>query len=116
MSWLTATYLVACQERDIEARAAAIASEQSVECPLEAIGEQRILDEIVARVIGIAPSGDGRFRVDVAIAAQTIGTNPVQFSNMVFGNASLWDDVTFAGLIVPDDVLSLFPGPRHGIA
>ena len=116
MSWLTATYLVTCEERDVAARAAAIASEQSVECPLEAIGEQRILDEIVARVTAIEPAGPGQFRVDVAIAAQTIGANPVQFINMVFGNASLWDDVAFAGLDVPDDVLALFPGPRHGIA
>jgi S-methyl-5-thioribulose 1-phosphate isomerase len=116
MSWLTATYYVTCAERDIAARAEAIASEQSVECPLEAIGEQRIHDEIVAKVRAIAPAGPGRFRVDVAIAAQTIGANPVQFINMVFGNASLWDDVSFAALDVPDDVLALFPGPRHGIA
>ena len=116
MSWLTARYLVTCAERDVAARAAAIASEQSVECPLEAIAEQRILDEIVARVISIEPAGPGRFRVDVAIAVQTIGANPVQFVNMVFGNASLWDDVSFTGLDVPDDVLALFPGPRHGIA
>jgi ribulose-bisphosphate carboxylase large chain len=116
MAWLTATYIVACAEADIAARAAAIASEQSVECPLEAIGDARILDEIVARVRTIEPAGPGRFRVDVAIAAQTIGTNPAQFINMVFGNASLWDDVTFAGLAVPDDVLARFPGPRHGIA
>ena len=95
-SWLKASYVVACDERDIAARADAIASEQSVECPLEAISEQRILDEIVARVTSIEPAGPGRFRVDVAIAAQTIGANPVQFINMVFGNASLWDDVQFA--------------------
>jgi ribulose-bisphosphate carboxylase large chain len=113
---LIASYIVACAEQDVEARAEAIASEQSVECPLEAITERRILDEIVARVTSIAPAGPGRFRVDVAIAAQTIGTNPVQFNNMVFGNASLWDDVQFAGLDVPDDVLAMFPGPRHGIA
>jgi ribulose-bisphosphate carboxylase large chain len=115
-TWLTATYIVACAEKDVRARAEAIASEQSVECPLEAIAEQRILDEIVARVTSIAPAGEGRFRVEIAIAAQTIGANPVQFVNMVFGNASLWDDVQFAGLEVPDDVLALFPGPRHGIA
>src|SRR5277367_5925823 len=113
---LTATYIVACAESEIAARAEAIASEQSVECPLEAIADQRILDEIVARVTAIAPAGPGRFRVDVAIATQTIGSNPVQFSNMVFGNASLWDDVQFVALEVPDSVLALFPGPRHGIA
>jgi ribulose-bisphosphate carboxylase large chain len=60
MSWLTATYLVESEPDRIEARAAAIASEQSVECPLEAIGEQRILDEIVARVDAIEPAGPGR--------------------------------------------------------
>jgi len=114
--WLTASYLVACAERDVAARAAAIASEQSVECPLEAITEQRIRAEIVARVTAIEPAGPGRFRVDVAIAAQTIGANPVQFVNMVFGNASLWDDVQFAGFDLPPEVLALFPGPRHGIA
>jgi ribulose-bisphosphate carboxylase large chain len=116
VSWLTATYLVTCAERDVADRAAAIASEQSVECPLEAITEGRILDEIVARVSSIEAAGPGQFRVKVAIAAQTIGANPVQFINMVFGNASLWDDVTFVDLAVPDDVLSLFPGPRHGVA
>ncbi len=115
-NWLTAAYLVTCTEAEIAARAEAIASEQSVECPLEAITEQRILDEIVARVTSIVPAGPGRFRVEVAIAGQTIGTNPVQFINMVFGNASLWDDVQFAGLEVPADVLEMFPGPRHGIA
>ena len=116
MSRLIATYLVTCAERDVAARAAAIASEQSVECPLEAITEQRILDEIVARVASIEPAGPGKFRVEVAIAAQTIGANPVQFINMVFGNASLWDDVAFVDLAVPEDVLALFPGPRHGVA
>jgi ribulose-bisphosphate carboxylase large chain len=114
--WLTAAYLVSCEERDVAARAAAIASEQSVECPLEAIGEQRILDEIVARVTSIAPAGPSRFRVEVAIAAQTIGRNPAQFVNMVFGNASLWDDVRFVGLDVPVGALTMFPGPRHGVA
>ena len=116
MSWLVATYLVESEPRQIEARAAAIASEQSVECPLEAIDDPRILDEIVARVAAIEPAGPGRYRVDVQIAAQTIGDNPAQFVNMVFGNASLWADVALVDLSLPDDVLGRFPGPRHGIA
>jgi ribulose-bisphosphate carboxylase large chain len=115
MTWLTARYMVESDAANIESRALAIASEQSVECPLEAIGEQRILDEIVARVEAIESVVPGRYRVDVAIAAQTIGTNPAQFINMVFGNASLWENVQFVDLSVPDDVLTMFPGPRHGI-
>jgi len=116
MSWLTATYLVESEPERIEARAAAIASEQSVECPLEAIGDARILDEIVARVAAIEPDGENRYRVDVQIATQTIGTNPAQFINMVFGNASLWDNVQLADLALPPTVLERFAGPRHGIA
>ena len=116
MSWLTATYLVDSEPDRIDARATAIASEQSVECPLEAIGDARILDEIVARVRAIEPAGPGRYRVDVQIATQTIGTNPAQLINMVFGNASLWENVQLADLALPDAVLDLFSGPRHGIA
>jgi ribulose-bisphosphate carboxylase large chain len=116
MSWLTATYLVDSEPERIDARAAAIASEQSVECPLEAIGDPRILDEIVARVAAIAPAGANRYRVDVRIATQTIGTNPAQFINMVFGNASLWENVQLAELELPESLLDRFTGPRHGIA
>ena len=115
-TWLTAGYAVSADAATIASRAAAIASEQSVECPLEAIGEARIRDEIVARVGAIEPWGPGRFRVEVQLAAQTIGTNPAQFINMVFGNASLWEDVQLVSLELPDDVLVSFGGPRHGIA
>jgi ribulose-bisphosphate carboxylase large chain len=116
MSWLTATYVVESEPDRIEARAASIASEQSVECPLEAIADRRILDEIVARVAAIEPIAAGRYRVDIEIAAQTIGRNPAQFINMVFGNASLWENVQLADLQLPGDVLDIFTGPRHGIA
>jgi ribulose-bisphosphate carboxylase large chain len=115
MSWLTASYLVDADAAHIGARAAAIASEQSVECPLEAIDDDRIRDEIVARVLAIEPAGEGRYRVDIGIATQTIGHNPVQFINMTFGNASLWDDVQLLDLELPDSILHLFAGPRHGI-
>ncbi|MBC5798601.1 MAG: ribulose 1,5-bisphosphate carboxylase [Candidatus Eremiobacteraeota bacterium] len=114
--WLQATYLVDAQPAEIEARAAAIALEQSVECPLEAIGDQRVLDEIVARVSGITLVGEQRYRVDVRIAAETTGGEPAQLMNMVFGNGSLWEHVQFVDLTLPQELLARFPGPRHGIA
>jgi ribulose-bisphosphate carboxylase large chain len=52
----------------------------------------------------------------VCIATQTIGANPAQFINMVFGNASLWDNVQLADLALPSNVLDLFSGPHHGVA
>lgn len=116
MEWLTASYLVAAEPERIEARAAAIALEQSVECPLAAIGDARVLDEIVARVAGIAESDERRYRVDVQIAVETTGGEPAQMMNMLFGNCSLWDDVRFVDVSLPATLLARFSGPRHGIA
>ena len=116
MAWLTATYLIESEPEHIEARAKALALEQSVECPLEAIGDQRVLDEIVARVGRIEPVSDGRYRVDVRIATQTIGGNTAQLINMIFGNCSLWGNVEFVDFDFPESLRAQFPGPRHGIA
>ncbi len=116
MEWLTATYVVDSEPERIAARANAIALEQSVECPLEAISEQRVLDEIVARVAGIAAIAEGRYRVEVQIAAQTTGGEPAQLMNMMFGNCSLWENVRFVDVELPPGLLSCFPGPRHGIS
>ena len=116
MAWLTATYLIDSEPERIEERAEALAIEQSVECPLEAVRDQRIRDEIVARVAAIEPAGENRFRVDVQIAVETTGGETAQLINMIFGNCSLWENVQFAGLALPPELLARFPGPRHGVA
>jgi S-methyl-5-thioribulose 1-phosphate isomerase len=116
MAWLTATYLIESDAARIEARAQALAIEQSVECPLEAVRDPRIRDEVVARVAEIAPAGDGRFRVDVRLAVETTCYEPAQFVNMVFGNCSLWDDVQLVDFDLPPELLARFGGPRHGVA
>ena len=116
MAWLTATYHVAAPPERIEERARALALEQSVECPLEAIGDQRVLDEIVARVGEIEQIGAERFRVEIRLAVQTIAGDTAQLINMIFGNASLWEDVEYVDVALPEAVLAGFHGPRHGIA
>jgi len=116
MAWLTARYLIESEPELIEKRAAALALEQSVECPLEAIGSRFVLDEIVARVDKIKEVGERRYFVDVKIATATTGGEPAQLMNMIFGNCSLWDNVRFVDVEFPPDLLAKFPGPRHGIA
>ncbi len=115
MAWLTATYLIEAEPDRIEARAQDVAIEQSVECPLEAVRDQRVRDEVVARVDSIEPADAGRYRVNVRIAVETTGYEPAQFMNMVFGNCSMWDDVQLIGLDLPPGLLARFGGPRHGI-
>jgi ribulose-bisphosphate carboxylase large chain len=116
MAWLTATYLIRSAPEQIETWAEALAIEQSVECPLEAVRDPRILDEIVARVASIEPAGGGRFRVRIEIAAETVGGETAQLINMIFGNCSLWKNVQFVDVELPPALLAQFAGPRHGIA
>jgi ribulose-bisphosphate carboxylase large chain len=113
MAWITATYLIESEPGRIDERAEALAVEQSVECPMEAIHDARIREEIVARVASIEPAGDRCYRVDVRIAAQTV-SDTAQLINMVFGNCSLWDNVQLAGFALPPELLAGFAGPRHG--
>jgi ribulose-bisphosphate carboxylase large chain len=116
MSRFTATYAIDANADEIEARAQALALEQSVECPIAAIGDRFVLDEIVARVAGITPIDDNRFRVDIDLAVSTTGGEPAQFINMIFGNASLLSDVCLLDLALPAEMTASFPGPQHGIA
>ena len=100
----------------IEARAQAIAVEQSVEMPLEAIDEPDVLRDIVGEVQSIEPLDDGVFAVRIGLAAATIGSDAGQLLNMLFGNTSLHDDVVLHDVAFPAELAAAFGGPRHGIA
>jgi ribulose-bisphosphate carboxylase large chain len=114
-SRLTAVYKVWSNSSDIEARAQAIAIEQSVETPLSAIRDATILSDIVGEVTGIEDCGDGSFEVRIDLATATIGDDAGQLINMLFGNSSLHDDVALCDAICPDAMLAAFGGPSHGL-
>jgi ribulose-bisphosphate carboxylase large chain len=113
---ITAIYRIQSDAASIEARAQAIAVEQSVEMPLSAIAEPEILREIVGEVETIEDCGHGRFDVRIGLAAVTVGDDAGQFLNMVFGNTSLHADVALVDVEVPPGLAAAFGGPRHGVA
>jgi ribulose-bisphosphate carboxylase large chain len=115
-SRLAVTYHVRSDAASIEARAQAIAVEQSVEMPLEAIDEPAVLREIVGEVQSIEPLDDDRFAVRIGLAAATISNDAGQLLNMLFGNTSLHDDVVLHDVTFPAEPAAAFGGPRHGIA
>ncbi|MBV8423867.1 MAG: ribulose 1,5-bisphosphate carboxylase, partial [Candidatus Eremiobacteraeota bacterium] len=115
MAWISATYLVTSTKDEIGRRAEALALEQSVEMPLGAITDRRILSTIVARVASVEPADERRFRVVLHLAAATTGGDPTQLVNMLFGNCSLQDDVELAHVELPETLLERFSGPHHGI-
>jgi ribulose-bisphosphate carboxylase large chain len=112
---LTAHYRVRAAADGIEARARAIAVEQSVEMPVAAIRDSAILAEIVGEVARIADRGDGWFEVDVALASATVGDDAGQLLNMLFGNTSLHEDVVLQDFSLPDDLRARFAGPGQGL-
>jgi ribulose-bisphosphate carboxylase large chain len=112
---IAVTYRVRSDATAIEARARAIAIEQSVELPLDAIDDPRIVDEIAGEVSDIRETGAGMFDVVLALAASTMPPEPGQLCNMLFGNTSLHDDVTLADVAFPDSYLTAFGGPRLGL-
>ena len=109
------TYHVRCPADEIEARAQGIAIEQSVEMPLPAIADARVLADIVGQVAGIADSGDGAFEVKIALAVETVGEDAGQMLNMILGNSSIHACVDLVDVEIPSAFAAVFGGPRHGL-
>ncbi len=112
---LLATYRVAAPAGEIEARARALAAEQSVEMPVEAILDARVLAEVVATVESIRPVGS-TFDVVLGLAVETTGHEASQLLNMLFGNCSLQPEVELVDVEFPAGYARAFPGPAFGIA
>jgi ribulose-bisphosphate carboxylase large chain len=115
MDRLGAVYRVRAASADVERRAQALAVEQSVEMPLDAVRQPRILDEVVARVAAVEPIGPELFSVRLDLATLTVGGDLAQLLNMAFGNCSLQPDVELIDLDLEPAVLAHLTGPRLGI-
>jgi ribulose-bisphosphate carboxylase large chain len=114
---MSVRYRVHCPAEAIEARASALAIEQSIEMPIEAVRDARVRSEIVGEVLAIeaCPDEAQRFDVVLGLAAETTGDEPGQLMNMLFGNCSLQPDVELLDLQLPAAMLDRLPGPRFGI-
>ncbi len=112
---IIATYRIHCGEDAIERRAHALAAEQSVEMPVEAVGDDFVRDEVVGRVRSIQADA-AHWRVELSLSAQSAAPDPGQLLNMLFGNASLQPDVELLDATLPDATLRAMPGPAFGIS
>jgi len=112
---LEAVYRVRSDASSIDARARAIAVEQSVEMPVPAIDDSYVLSSVVGRVVGIDEKEPGNFEVRIALAAETAGQDPGQLVNMLFGNTSIHGDVVLHDAEIPAELAKEFGGPRHGL-
>ena len=116
MSRIEAVYRVRAPRVEIERVAHAIALEQSVEVPLEAVHEAYIADEVVARVGAVTERAPDLFDVRIGLAEVTAGGDVAQTVNMLFGNSSLHAHVELVDATFPDALAARLGGPRHGVA
>jgi ribulose-bisphosphate carboxylase large chain len=114
MERILATYRITASESESRVRAEALAAEPSVEMPVGAIADKRIVDEVVAAVESIRPQA-GHFEVVLRIAPATTGNEASQLLNMLFGNCSLQPEVELVDVAFPPGYEKHFPGPRFGI-
>src|SRR4051812_37567910 len=84
--------------------------------PLSAIEDTRILNEIVGKVEDIADIGGDTFAVRIALSDETVGADPGQLINMLFGNTSLQDDVVLHDADIPERLVRDWGGPHFGLA
>lgn len=116
MQSLEATYHIQSSPDQIEARAEALAIEQSIEMPPSAVRQQEILREVLAQVASIQEAEEGHYRVVVRFARQTTAFETAGLLNVLFGNCALQEDIALVDLKLPSELLSAFAGPRFGIA
>ena len=112
---LEVIYHVRSDARSIEERARAIAIEQSVEMPFGAVTDAFVRAEIVGQVRGIEQKSSDLFEVRIALAGETVGSDPGQLINMLFGNTSLHRDIALHDVELPGALVTAFAGPRHGL-
>jgi ribulose-bisphosphate carboxylase large chain len=111
---IRATYRITASESESRVRAEALAAEQSIEMPMSAVTDPRVLEGVLARVEEIRPHA-GTFDVVLGIATATTGNEAGQLANMLFGNCSLQPEVELVDVEFPEGYEKGFPGPRFGI-
>jgi ribulose-bisphosphate carboxylase large chain len=117
MEFLRVTYRLDGNPADAEARAEGIAIEQTVEVPRAvAMREPFIAREIVGRVESIEPAADGSRRVAIAYPAAITAFDPAQLLGVLFGNSSLYPDVSCLDFDPPASLCEALRGPRAGVA
>ncbi|MFA7666212.1 MAG: RuBisCO large subunit C-terminal-like domain-containing protein [Burkholderiaceae bacterium] len=114
---LLVTYQLRCTAQEASARAHALAVEQSVEMPPEAIASETVRAHIPGRVEAIEsdPDTPDTQRVLISLSAETVGNDPAQLLNMLFGNCALQPDVTLLDARLPEALSEALPGPRFGL-
>ncbi len=115
-SWISATYRLRTSPQLAAQRAQALALEQSVEMPAEAIIDRRVAERFQARVDRLEQQSDDSNLAVLRLSAESVGEDAGQLLNMLFGNSSLQPDVELIDVDLPPQLAAAFGGPNLGIS
>lgn len=119
MARFSVTYwLGAADEKDARARARDIATEQTVEIPLDIVPKGFVEDEILGRLEALRPGTDARggYLAEISYADDTVGPDFVQLLNVIFGNSSIKTETRVEDMSLSEAIVGLCPGPKFGAA
>lgn len=111
----TATYRVEADDfMDARKRAAAIAREQTVECPESLIEGTWIAERILGHVEDIRKAQPGVYYAVISYLPEAVESDFTEFLNMLFGNVSLLPGIRLMSIELPEAMESTFNGPKFG--
>jgi ribulose-bisphosphate carboxylase large chain len=114
---LHVTYQVRSSSDEIAGRADALLLEQTVELPRQAAARHPwVARHVLGTVESIREVGPDLHRVTIAQPMVTVGADPAQLLNVLFGNVSLQPEVVLADVELPLSAFDWLPGPRVGLA
>lgn len=100
---------------DADARAEAIALEQTVEIPRDVVPDGYVRDVILGRLEERTQESDESFLARISYSPDCVGADLPQLLNVIFGNSSIQQGIKVVGLD-PGPVLSArYPGARYGV-
>ena len=115
MDRFVVTYrIVADDDADAMARAAAIALEDTVEIPRDVVPAGYIEEVVLGRVQDVTRAVDGVWTARIGYHVDAVGRELPQLLNVVLGNASILRGVKAVDLAANADLLARFPGARFG--
>ena len=116
MEFLDVVYHLDADADEAAALANSVLLEQTVETPAEVAARTAFVrDHMMGSIRELAPDPAGGFRLALSLPIVTAQVDPAQFLNVLFGNASLHDDLRLETFDLPPTLRKQFPGPRFGI-
>ena len=111
---IDAVYRLRVEPEQAAHRARLLAIEQSIEMPPEAVGDVRVLNEVLASVERVESLDDGTSLAHLRFACETVCEDAGQLLNVLFGNCSLQPEVELVDVDVPPSLARVFGGPNLG--